>query len=385
MEYRSFPGIKTNPSLLGFGLMRLPLNSEDSADINYEQSFEMIKYALEQGINYYDTAYMYHSDQSEIFVGKMLTQFPREDYLLADKLPMFRIETLNQAKEILAEQLQKCRVDYFDYYLLHSLDRFTIDKAEKLGIYDWLLRLKEQGIIRHLGYSFHDTPDILEAYTLKHDWDFVQIQLNYLDWELQNAKRSYQFLVERGIPVIVMEPVRGGALANLPEAAKARLQEADGTVSAASWAIRYVASLPGVLTILSGMSNMEQLQDNLTTIKSDYQLTQGDYELLDEVRQLYLASGRIPCTECHYCMPCPAGVNIPESFAIYNRYLDTDDTAALCAEYAALGSGQPNACTKCKACEPKCPQKIDIPKELEKPQHYYEFTTAPCDQIQSLT
>ena len=380
MEYRSFPGIKNSPSLLGFGLMRLPLNSEDSADINYEQSFEMIKYALEQGINYYDTAYMYHSDQSEIFVGKMLTQFPREDYLLADKLPMFRIETLNQAKEILAEQLQKCRVDYFDYYLLHSLDRFTIDKAEKLGIYDWLLCLKEQGIIRHLGYSFHDTPDILEAYTLKHDWDFVQIQLNYLDWELQNAKRSYQFLVERGIPVIVMEPVRGGALANLPEAAKARLQEADGTVSAASWAIRYVASLPGVLTILSGMSNMEQLQDNLTTIEGDYQLVPGDYELLDEVRQLYLASGRIL-----HRMPLLYALSgrrqYPGEFAIYNRYLDTDDTAALCAEYAALGSGQPNACTKCKACEPKCPQKIDIPKELEKPQHYYEFTTAPCDRI----
>ncbi|NLB08060.1 MAG: hypothetical protein GX832_00015 [Clostridiales bacterium] len=265
------------------------------------------------------------------------------------------------------------------------MDRFTIAKAEKLGIHDWMLGLKEQGIIRHLGYSFHDTPDILEAYTIKHDWDFVQIQLNYLDWELQNAKRSYQFLVERDIPVIVMEPVRGGALANLPEAAQSRLLEADSAVSAASWAIRYVASLPGVLTILSGMSNPEQLRDNLATINGDYQLAPDDYELLDEVRQLYLASGRIPCTECHYCMPCPAGVNIPESFALYNRYLDTDDTAALCAEYAALGSGQPNACVKCKACEPKCPQKIVISKELEKPQHYYEFTTAPCDQVQPPT
>ncbi|HHV41872.1 MAG TPA: aldo/keto reductase [Clostridiaceae bacterium] len=379
MEYRQFPGIDYTPSLLGFGLMRLPLNSDDTADINYELGYEMIKYALDSGINYFDTAYMYHSDQSEIFVGKVLTTFPRSDYLLADKLPVYRVESLDHAKEIFAEQLKKCNVDYFDYYLLHSLDRFTMEKADKFGLYDWLCEYKEQGLIRQLGYSFHDTPDILERYTAKHEWDFVQIQLNYLDWELQNAKRSYQYLLDHGIPVIVMEPIRGGALAKLPESASKKLLQRDKMASEASWALRYVASLPGVMTILSGMSDMAQLKDNIKTITGDYGLSRQDYELLDQVRQLYMESGRVPCTVCHYCMPCPFGVNIPESFAVYNRYVDTDDAKRFCQEYNALGEQQPKACTQCKECEEKCPQKIEISAELKKPRQFFEFTTAPCD------
>lgn len=380
MEYRDFPRIKESPSLLGFGLMRLPLNSEDSKDINYELGHKMIEYALDNGINYFDTAYMYHSDMSEIFVGEVLTKFPRDRFLLADKLPVNCIDTLDQAKEIFAHQLEKCQVEYFDYYLLHSMHREAIDKVNKLNIYDLLADYKAQGLIRNLGFSIHDTPDVVESFTLQHDWDMVQIQLNYVDWELQNAKRSYQFLTEHNIPVLVMEPVRGGSLAKLPEDCKKIFEEADDTVSAASWAIRFVASLPGVMTILSGMSDMEQLQDNINTVNGDYRLDQSELDLLDEVRKLYLASGRIPCTACEYCLPCPQGVNIPETFAIYNRYLDSDDGGRFCGEYSSLGEGQPCACTECNECEPKCPQKIKISEELTKPRSYYEHITAPgCD------
>ncbi|NLB09619.1 MAG: aldo/keto reductase [Clostridiaceae bacterium] len=377
MEYRDFPNIKGSPSLLGFGLMRLPLNSDDPKDINYELGREMISRALDRGINYFDTAYMYHGYMSEIFVGEVLTKFPRDSFLLADKLPINSIDTLDQAKEIFAHQLEKCQVEFFDFYLLHSLHREAIDKVNRLGIYELLADYKAQGVIKNLGFSIHDTPDVVENFTLQHDWDMVQIQLNYVDWELQNAKRSYQFLAEQNIPVVVMEPVRGGSLANLPADCKEKLKEADSTVSAASWAIRFVASLSGVLTILSGMSNPEQLEDNLCTIEGAYQISQAESDLLDEVRKLYLSSGRIPCTDCQYCMPCPYGVNIPESFSVYNRYLDSDDGGKFCKEYVMLDKGQPDACTECRECEPKCPQKIKISEELKKPRSYYEHITAP--------
>lgn len=377
MEQRYFPGIKGRPSLLGLGLMRLPQTSSEAGDIDYDLGMQMVEYALASGINYFDTAYIYHDYMSELFVGEVLSSFPRESFLLADKLPVFSIESIEQAKEIFSEQLDKCRVDYFDFYFLHSLDRQTIKRTIDLGLYDLLADYKRQGLIRNLCYSIHDTPDILENFTRQYGFDAIMIQLNYVDWELQNAQRSYEFLLSQAIPVLVMEPVRGGALANLPVNCSEKLKALDSKASQASWALRFAASLPGVMTILSGMSNLEQLKDNISTLSKDYLLSEEEISVLTQIRKLYLAAGRIPCTDCLYCLPCPFGVGIPEVFSLYNQYLDSDNRARFCQAYQKLSSRQPAACTDCAVCEDKCPQKIEIRAELKKIRSFYEHINAP--------
>ncbi|WNY23470.1 hypothetical protein MmiHf6_07770 [Methanimicrococcus hongohii] len=370
MENRLF---KNNEkiSLLGFGTMRLPRASDETQEIDYKTGQEMVDYAIAHGVNYFDTAYMYHEGESEIFIGEALSKYPRESFYLADKMPPWRAETKADVERIFEEQLQKCKVDYFDFYLIHNLNREHFEMAENLKIYDFLKQKQAEGKIRYIGFSFHDSPDFLEtvADIDKYEWDFVQIQLNYLDWTIQDAKRQYEILNERKIPIIVMEPVRGGSLATLSKNARNILKNADPNASIASWAIRYAATFPNVLTVLSGMSDMEQVKDNVKTIENFSPLNEHDHEIIEKAVEEYQSSFKIPCTYCRYCMECPSGVHIPKVFDKYNQYFvrgDTDKNRFL-SEYAWIGEErQAHNCTGCGVCLPKCPQGIDIPKEMKK-------------------
>ncbi|MDR0767928.1 MAG: aldo/keto reductase [Methanosarcinales archaeon] len=368
MEYRLFKNNK-KISLLGFGTMRLPRLSEETQEIDYKTGREMVDYAIAHGVNYFDTAYMYHEGGSEIFIGEALSKYPRECFYLADKMPPWRAETESDLERIFEEQLRKCRTAYFDFYLIHNLSKEHFEMVEKLKIYDFLQKKKAEGKIHYIGFSFHDSPDFLEIVLDRYEWDFAQIQLNYLDWTIQNAKRQYEILEERKVPTIIMEPVRGGSLAALSEKARRVLKAADPDASIASWAIRYAATLPNVLTVLSGMSNMEQIKDNIKTIGNFKPLSENEYRVIEKAIEEYQGSFATPCTYCRYCMECPSGVHIPKVFDRYNQYFargDTDKTRFL-AEYKQIGENrQAHNCIQCGICLPKCPQGINILKEMKK-------------------
>jgi predicted aldo/keto reductase-like oxidoreductase len=371
METRGYRNTDENISLLGFGCMRLPV--KDGKEIDHPVAFEMIDHAIKNGVNYFDTAYPYHEGKSEPFVGEALAKYPRESFKLASKMPMWLLKTEEDVDRLFQEQLERCRVDYFDFYLMHGLNKDRMDTIEKFGVYEKLRKKQSQGFIRHLGFSFHDTPEVLENIVEKYDWDFAQIQLNYVDWELQMAKRQYEILRGKNIPVIVMEPVRGGALATLCEEALEIFKEADPDASPASWAIRYVASLPGVLAILSGMSDMSQLVDNLRTLNDFKPLRSPEYDIIAKVLSAYRRAFTIPCTNCRYCMDCPTGVDIPRTLAIYNSYLARKSVSMpytgrlFGLEYSVLGEEhQAHHCVKCNKCAPLCPQGIEIPEWIGK-------------------
>lgn len=367
MEKRKYKDTGAEISLLGFGCMRLPKVDPEKQDIDFEQAQALIDYAYAHGVNYFDTAYMYHGGQSELFIGQALKKYPRDSFYLANKMPVWMAETKEDVDRIFHEQLRKCGVDYFDFYLCHSLNRGHWKRLEEFGVYDYLTEQKKAGKIRQLGFSFHDKPDLLEEILQTHTWDFAQIQLNYLDWEMQNAKRQYELLETYGLPCIVMEPVRGGALATLSPEAVSLLREADATRSVASWALRYAASLPNVMTVLSGMSAPEQVRDNIQTMTPFVPLTPEDKALLQRAVQLYLKSRTVPCTACRYCMDCPAGVDIPLMFQIFNQFKMTENAAAARDAFAAAGEEKQAAhCVVCRKCTQHCPQLIDIPARLQE-------------------
>lgn len=368
METRLFKN-KEKISLLGFGTMRLPRVSEETQEIDEKTGQEMIDFAISHGVNYFDTAYMYHEGGAEIFIGQALSKYPRESFYLADKMPPWRAETEKDLDRIFEEQLQKCKTDYFDFYLIHNINEEHFKLSEKLKIYDFMKEKQKEGKIRYIGFSFHDNPALLEKILDKYEWDFVQIQLNYLDWTIQNAKRQYEILAERKIPVIVMEPVRGGSLATLSEKSVHILKEADPDASTASWAIRYAATLPNVLTVLSGMSDTDQVKDNINTIENFCPLTENDYKRIEDAVKEYQSSFAIPCTYCRYCMECPSGVHIPKVFDKYNQYFARGDSDKMkfLADYRQIGEKrQAHQCTECGICLLKCPQGIDIPNELKR-------------------
>jgi predicted aldo/keto reductase-like oxidoreductase len=358
-------------SLLGFGLMRLPCK-EGSEKIDTDQATAMIDLALDRGINYFDTAYIYHEGNSELFAGEALSRHDRDSYNLATKMPLMAVKTKADVERIFNEQLKKCRTGYFDFYLLHNINQDHFSVAEQNNVYEQLKEKQRQGLIRRLGFSFHDQPEFLRKVVDKYDWDFAQIQLNYLDWELQNAKEQYEVLTQKGIPVNVMEPVRGGTLARLCEASIGIFNEADPKASPASWAIRYAASLPNVQVVLSGMSSLEQMRDNIATMTPFKPLTEGEYRVIEKALAAYRSSATVPCTSCRYCMDCPEGVEIPKNLAVYNNY-----QVALAnkhpmgsflfeMEYRLLGEkGQAASCVACGQCASRCPQHIEIPRWME--------------------
>lgn len=378
MEKRTFKTTGEQISLLGFGTMRLPVIDSASQKIDVELASAMFANAIKSGVNYFDTALPYHFGMSETVVGDLLSAYPRESFYLADKMPIWVVKTADDVKEIFQKQLEKCRVDYFDFYLLHNLSLPKMKKIEEMKAYEFLAEQKKEGRIRHLGFSFHDTPAALTEVADLHDWDFAQIQLNYLDWELLDARGQYDILTNREIPVAVMEPVRGGTLATLSPKALEILKEAAPDRSPASWALRFAASLPNVYTVLSGMSSEIQVADNIKTFCNFSPLTGDERKILDRALDAYRKSHSIPCTACRYCMDCPNGVDIPKNFAIYNRWLTGKDQTDFISSYFVLGENKrASQCVGCGICKEKCPQKIDIPELMPKINAEFESIEKP--------
>lgn len=372
METRRYKNSNEFISLLGFGCMRLPLIGNGSNAIDKEKAQEMVDYAIAHGINYFDTAYMYHEGQSESFAGEALSKYPRNSFHLATKMPVVFVSSEEDVERIFHEQLKKCRTDYFDFYLLHNMNEAHLQKVEFFKIYEIIKEKQRLGKIRHLGFSFHDKPELLAKIVEKYDWDFAQIQLNYMDWELQNADLQYRILKDNGIPVVVMEPVRGGALATLCDQSVEIFKKEKPEASIASWALRYAASLPEVFAVLSGMSTMDQLKDNVQTMEHFKPLDKREYAVIEQALAAYRTSAVIPCTACRYCMDCPAGIDIPRVFAVYNNYLTgkvnnrSMNDFVFEMEYGILGKEkQAHHCAKCNQCAEHCPQHIDIPQWMD--------------------
>lgn len=362
---RKFRDTDVTLPLLGYGLMRLP---QKNGGIDREEAQKLVDTAMAAGLNYFDTAQPYHNGESQRFIGEAMKKYPRSSYMLTTKLPLWSIRTLAEAESIFKGQLEACQTEYFDFYLAHAFNANTFRTFENLKIYDYLKKQKEAGKIKYLGFSFHDSPEVLETIANAHDWDFVQIQLNYIDWDKQNAKRMYEFLTSKKIPVIVMEPLQGGTLAKLTPEAEQVLRKADEKASVASWAFRYAASLPNVVTVLSGMTTMDVLKENIQTFTDFKPLTDAERKTLEEARDVYLgvSRSRVPCTTCRYCVnECPVRIEIPAVFTAWNDFCEKKDEAAFKEAYNKL-SVKPSACIGCRRCVRRCPQQIDIPTELTK-------------------
>lgn len=357
-------------SRLGLGNMRLPcktpIKREANPLIDYNKAQELVDMAYENGVNYFDTAYMYHAGKSEKFIGQALKKYPRESYYLADKLPIWMCKRPADMQKIFDKQLQRTGIDCFDFYLLHSLDKGNFEKCEKYGAYDFLLEKQKQGLIKNIGFSFHGTIDDLKTIVAAHHWDFAQIQMNYLDWKNQDAKTQYEILTEAGIPVIVMEPVRGGKLADVPKRVEELFKNNAPDKSIASWAIRFCATHDNVLTILSGMNAKEQMLDNLQSLTDFVPMTDVELKICQNAASIINESEIIPCTGCDYCADCPKSVKISTIFDVYNKLKTGEYTADQAKEKYAQIDVNHTQCVACGKCKEHCPQSIDIPKMLSE-------------------
>ena len=369
MIYRDFQDIKL--SALGFGAMRLPVLDGDDGRIDEEAALRMVDTAMKNGINYYDTAWGYHDENSELVLGKALARYPRESFHVATKFPGYDPSNWGKAEEIFERQLEKLGVSYFDFYLFHNVCEMNIDAYlddEKYGIFSYLMEQKKNGRIRHLGFSCHgDLPVLtrfLDAYG--DHMEFCQLQLNYLDWTFQNGKEKVEILNKRNIPVWVMEPLRGGKLAKLAPEYEARLKALRPDEEIPAWAFRFLTSIPSVTMILSGMSNEEQLEKNLATFSEDKKLSEAEMKELMDVADKMLSVGTVPCTACHYCVShCPQGLDIPNLISLYNEHVYTGGGFIAPMALAALPEEkQPQSCLGCRSCEVVCPQQIKISEVL---------------------
>lgn len=365
MIYRNFQ--KKALSLLGFGTMRLPTKADGSID---EASVrEMTRFAIEHGVNYFDTAYPYHNGESERVIGRVLKEYPRDSFYLATKYPGHQIlSTGYNPAEIFEEQLKKCGVDYFDFYLLHNVYEKSMETYldPRWGIIDYFKEQKKLGRIKHLGFSTHAQIDGLKTFLDLYgkEMEFCQIQLNYLDWTLQDAQKKYELLTEHNIPVWVMEPVRGGRLAKLSESEEAQLKKLRPDESIAAWGFRFLQQLPNVTVVLSGMSNLEQMTDNIKTFSEEKPLSEAENSLLLQIAEGMKNS--VPCTACHYCCEgCPMELNIPHLLSVYNEIrFSPAVNAAMQIEFMDEQK-KPSACIGCGKCSRICPQNIDIPAALK--------------------
>lgn len=363
----------TEVSLLGLGAMRLPcktpIKREANPLIDYKKGQELVDAAYKNGVNYFDTAYMYHAGKSEKFIGTALKKYPRNSYFLADKLPIWMCPKKTDMEKVFRKQLERTGHDYFDFYLLHSLNKENYEKCEKFGAYDFVLEKQREGKIKNIGFSFHGTIEDLKKIVSEHKWDFAQIQMNYLDWKNQNAEEQYQILTDAGIPVIVMEPVRGGKLAEVSSEIEAMFKNAKPENSVASWAISFVASHPNVITILSGMNSQEQLNDNISTLTDFVSMTDTELNICQNAAAMINKSEIIPCTGCDYCADCPKDIKISTVFAIYNKLKTGEYTEEQArAEYSKINAAA-DACIGCGKCSSHCPQSIKIPDLMKNVIH----------------
>ncbi len=367
MQYRQFGSLDWKVSALGFGAMRLPVLSDDHSKINEPEAMKMMRHAIDAGVNYVDTAYTYHQEQSEHFVGKVLKDGYREKVRLATKMPCWLINEKADFDHYLEEQMNRLDVDQLDFYLLHALNKKQWQKCQELGVVSWAEKRMSEGLFNHFCFSFHDEYPVFEAIVQAYDnWAMAQIQYNYVDVNYQAGRKGLKLAADRGLAVVVMEPLRGGRIAkNPPPASVARMWEkSDRNWSPAAWAFHWLWDQPEVSTALSGMSKMIEVEENLETASGSTveKLTAEDHALIEKVREVYFSLAPIPCTECEYCLPCPSGVAIPRIFNIYN------DSVA----YEAWNNGRnsynefikaearADKCVECGECEEACPQNIKI-------------------------
>ena len=368
MLYKKFQGKKL--SALGMGAMRLSVVDREDSRIDEEAAARMVAYAMEHGVNYYDTAWGYHGGNSELVMGRALKNYPRESFYLADKFPGYDLSNMGKVKEIFEEQLKKCGVEYFDFYLFHNVCEMNIDGYldRSYGIYDYLLAQKKAGRIRHLGFSAHGSCEVMERFLEAYgkDMEFCQIQLNYIDWSFQDAKAKVELLEKWNIPVWVMEPLRGGKLASLPEDAAEKLKALRPEEAVPAWAFRFLQSLPQVKMVLSGMSDMEQMAENIRTFEEDKPLNEQEMKTLLGIASEMVKKIALPCTACRYCVShCPQGLDIPSLLALYNEHCFTGGGfIAPMALSAVPEEKRPTACIGCRSCEAVCPQQIRISEAM---------------------
>ncbi len=361
---------------LGFGFMRLPLKSQDDqSSIDMDELTRMVDSYLGRGFNYFDTAYMYHMSKSETALREVLVKrHKRDSFRVATKLPTMILQKEGDQERIFSEQLEKCGLEYFDYYLLHNLGEVNYETAEKFNSFGFISEMKSKGKVKEIGFSYHDNADLLDKILTEHpEVDFVQLQINYLDWNSSSIQsgRCYDVARKHKKPVIVMEPVKGGILANLPEKAVQLFREHNKDMSVTSWAIRYAVSLDGVMMVLSGMSNLKQLEDNMSFMDEFKPLNQGDYSVIEKVVTIINEAIEIPCTACQYCVDiCPQDIAIPEYFSLYNTKKQSTPRGYIVLNVYYNNyiktRGKASDCIECKACEEFCPQHIEITEWLKK-------------------
>lgn len=367
---------------LGFGLMRLPMNGEE---IDMEQTISMVDTFMQKGFTYFDTAYVYINGKSEVAAREALVKrYPRDSFTVATKLPLWdNVETEEDMQRIFDTSMERLGVDYIDFYLLHAMDKTKFEKADAIGAWDFIFKMKEQGKIRHCGFSFHDSADVLDEALTKHpEAEFVQLQINYLDWESDNvqARKCYEVCLKHNKPIVVMEPIKGGSLASMAESAQSVLTNANPDASVASWAVRYCAGLDNIVTVLSGMSTQAQMDDNVSYMENFKPLSEEESATLNRAIDALNAIPTIPCTACRYCVDdCPQQINIPEIFKAMNGYKQFGNAAGTNKPFnqwnynrATKDGGKASDCIRCGSCEAHCPQHINIIEELKAAAAVYE-------------
>ncbi|ADQ14418.1 aldo/keto reductase [Halanaerobium hydrogeniformans] len=373
MQYRDMGSLNIKVSALGFGAMRLPIIDDDSANIDKKRAAQMIRYSIDKGVNYIDTAWPYHQGESEKLVAEVLKDGYRDKVYLATKLPIWEVETKADLDKYLNQQLEKLEVDYIDFYLLHALNQQRWEKVKELEILEWLEEKVEAGKINYIGFSFHDSYQVFSEILNAYQWDFCQIQYNYLDTEYQAGKKGLKEAYEKDIAVIVMEPLRGGWLAQKPpQNVKDLFKEKNKEWNAVEWSLHWLWSQKEVALVLSGMSNFEQVKENIQIAEESEigLLNESDFEMMAKAAEKM--RGPISCTRCEYCLPCPEGINIPRIFYLYNKAILLDEAEKMAEKYYKLDEEtRADNCIECQQCEPACPQNLEIIELLKKTEKFF--------------
>lgn len=369
MNYRTFGKTDFKPSALGLGCMRFPILNSDSSKIDEEKTIQLIRYAIDNGVNYVDTAYPYHNGNSETVVGKALQDGYREKVHLATKMPVWLVNDFSDFDKYFNEQLAKLNTDHIDMYLLHALSKERIDKMEKLNVFKFLDKIKNEGKVKYVGFSFHDNLEAFKHIVDLYDWDFCQIQYNYLDENYQAGVEGLKYASSKGLGVVIMEPLKGGTLAKEPpQKVKNIFDSAATKMTPAAWSFTWLWNQPEVSVVLSGMNEISQLDENIKTSDTitPNSMSNYDKDVIKEVQLTYKKLTKIGCTACEYCLPCPKGVNIPKNFKVYNQAHLYGDFEGCKKEYASIpDTAKASNCVECGSCETKCPQHLNI-RELLK-------------------